>query len=144
MSMLVLIIIQNIIFSIYTAYHLYLSFFTKYKKSAVISLIILICNSFIITRSIEKLSDYQIHDFFIFFLPIIHLHGTGVRLSPTYFFFLPHLGVIPIKNSKLIPGIGRDNTERYSSSKRLLTVPFKDKSAQRSENPFSRVTLLMR
>ncbi len=60
MSMLVLIIIQNIIFSIYTAYHLYLSFFTKYKKSAVISLIILICNSFIITRSIEKLSDYQI------------------------------------------------------------------------------------
>ena len=66
MSMLVLIIIQNIIFSIYTAYHLYLSFFTKYKKSAVISLIILICNSFIITRSIEKLSDYQIHDFFIF------------------------------------------------------------------------------
>ena len=33
MSMLVLIIIQNIIFSIYTAYHLYLSFFTKYKKS---------------------------------------------------------------------------------------------------------------
>ncbi len=55
---------------------------------------------------------------------------------PPIFFFLPHLGVIPIKNSKLIPGIGRDNTERYSSSKRLLTVPFKDKSAQRSENPF--------
>lgn len=62
----------------------------------------------------------------------------------SYRFFFPHLGVMPIKNSKLIPGIGRDNTERYSSSKRLLTVPFKDKSAQRSENPFSRVTLLMK
>ena len=36
---------------------------------------------------------------------------------------------MPMNTSKLIPGIGRDNTERYSSLKRLLTVPLSERSA---------------
>ena len=71
MSVLVLLLMQNIIFFIYVAYHLYLSFFTKYKKSSSIPFIILLCNSFIITRSIEKFSSYYIHDVFIFISDII-------------------------------------------------------------------------
>ena len=42
-----------------------------------------------------------------------------------------NFGVMPTKTSKLMPGIGRDNTERYSSLKRLFTVPFSEISAQR-------------
>lgn len=71
MSMLVLLLMQNIIFSIYVAYHLYLSFFTKYKKSSSIPFIILLCNSFIITRSIEKLTHSNMPDLFIFISDII-------------------------------------------------------------------------
>ena len=71
MSVLVLLLMQNIIFFIYVAYHLYLSFFTKYKKSSSIPFIILLCNSFIITRSIEKFSSYYVHDVFIFISDII-------------------------------------------------------------------------
>ncbi len=66
MSMLLLFIMQNLIFSIYAAYHLYLSFFTNYKKSSSITFIILLCNSFIITRSIEKFTHYNMPDLFIF------------------------------------------------------------------------------
>lgn len=65
MSMLLLFIMQNLIFSIYTAYHLYLSFFTNYKKSLSIPFIILLCNSFIITRSIDKFI-HNLPDLFIF------------------------------------------------------------------------------
>ena len=48
-----------------------------------------------------------------------------------------HLGVMPINISKLMPGIGRDNTERYSSLKRLLIVPLSDSSAHFSVSTFS-------
>ena len=40
-----------------------------------------------------------------------------------YFLFFPNLGVMPMNISKLMPGMGRDNTERYSSSNRLLMLP---------------------
>ena len=69
--MMIFIIIQNIIFSMYAAYHLYFSFFTKYNRPAVIASIMLLCNAFIITRSIEKFSSYYIHDVFIFISDII-------------------------------------------------------------------------
>ena len=46
--------------------------------------------------------------------------------------------------SKLIPGIGRESTDKYSSLNRLFIVPFNDRSAQLSEKPFSRVMLLMK
>ena len=59
-------------------------------------------------------------------------------------YLLPHLGVMPKKISKFIPGIGRESTDRYSSSKRLFMEPFKDMSAQRGENDFSNVMLLMK
>ena len=61
-----------------------------------------------------------------------------------YTHFLPHFGVMPIKNSKFIPGIGRERTERYSSLKRLLTAPFSEISAQLNDSPFSRVILLIK
>lgn len=67
----VLLLIQNIIFSIYISYHLYLSFFSKYKKAVVIPAIILICNAFIITRIIEKSMSYQIPDGIVFITDII-------------------------------------------------------------------------
>lgn len=71
MSMLVLLIMQNILLSIYVAYHLYLSFFTKYSKTASIPLILLLCNSFIITRSIEKFTNCIMPDILIFISDII-------------------------------------------------------------------------
>ena len=46
--------------------------------------------------------------------------------------------------SKLMPGIGRDRTERYSSLKRLLIVPFSERSAQRSDSSFSSEMLLIK
>lgn len=69
--MMIFIIIQNIIFSIYAAYHLYFSFFTKYNRPAVTASIMLLCNAFIITRSIEKFSSYYVPDVFIFISDII-------------------------------------------------------------------------
>ena len=57
---------------------------------------------------------------------------------------LYHLGVMPTKNSKLMPGMGRESTERYSSSKRLFIVPFSDKSAQRKRKSFSSEMLLIK
>lgn len=71
MSMMVLLLIQNIVCSIYTAYRLYLSFLTNYKKTVSIPVIMLLCNSFIITRSIEKFSHSNIPDFLIFISDII-------------------------------------------------------------------------
>ena len=49
-----------------------------------------------------------------------------------------------MKNSKFIPGIGRESTERYSSLKRLLIVPFNERSAQRNEKSFSSEILLIK
>ena len=51
---------------------------------------------------------------------------------------------MPIKNSKLILGIGRDKTERYSSLNKLLTAPFNDSSTPFKELPLSRVKLLIK
>ena len=47
-------------------------------------------------------------------------------------------GVMERNISKLIPGMGRESTERYSSLKRLLTAPLIDRSAHLNVNPFSR------
>jgi hypothetical protein len=58
--------------------------------------------------------------------------------------YLPHLGVMPMKNSKLMPGMGRDSTDKYSSLKRLLMAAFNEMSAQAGEHLFSSVTLLMK
>ena len=55
-----------------------------------------------------------------------------------------HLGVIPIKNSKLILGMGRESTDKYSSLNKLLMAPFNDKSAHLVVTPLSRVRLLMK
>ena len=55
-----------------------------------------------------------------------------------------HLGVMPRNISKLMPGMGRDKTDRYSSLKRLLMTPLRDISAQRNEKPFSSDMLLMK
>ena len=44
---------------------------------------------------------------------------------------------MPMKISKLIPGIGRESTERYSSLKRLLTLPLSDRSAHLKLSTFS-------
>ena len=49
-----------------------------------------------------------------------------------------------MNTSKLIPGIGRDNTERYSSLKRLFIEPFNDMSAHLNDKPFSSVMLLIK
>lgn len=59
-------------------------------------------------------------------------------------FVVYHLGVIPINISKLMPGIGRDNTDRYSSSNRLFIVPFSEMSAHLNDCTFSSVILLMK
>ena len=55
-----------------------------------------------------------------------------------------HLGVMPIKNSKLMPGIGRESTERYSSFSRLFTAPLSDRSAHLSDTVRSRDMLLIK
>ena len=67
------------------------------------------------------------------------LSGSVKRL-----YCLPHFGVMPKKISKFIPGIGRESTDRYSSLKRLFMEPFRERSAQRVENVFSNVILLMK
>ena len=51
---------------------------------------------------------------------------------------------MPIKNSTFIPGMGRERTERYSSSKRLFTAHFNERSAHLNEKPFSKVTLFIK
>ena len=51
---------------------------------------------------------------------------------------------MPMKNSKFIPGMGLDKTERYSSLNKLLMTPFNDKSAHWVVTPLSRVRLLMK
>ena len=57
--------------------------------------------------------------------------------------YLFQRGVMPTKNWKLMPGIGRPRTERYSSLKRLLIVPLSDHSAHEQEICFSSVMLLI-
>ena len=71
MSMLVFILILNIVFSIYIAYHIHLSFFAKYNRAKVTPFVMIICNLFIITRSIEKFSDTQLSNAVIFISDII-------------------------------------------------------------------------
>ena len=51
---------------------------------------------------------------------------------------------MPMKNSKFIPGMGLDKTERYSSLNKLLIAPFNDNSAHLVVTPLSRVTLFMK
>ena len=53
-------------------------------------------------------------------------------------------GVMERNISKLIPGMGRESTERYSSLKRLFTAPLIDISAHLNVNPFSRVMFDMK
>ena len=60
------------------------------------------------------------------------------------FNFHLNFGVIPKNTSKLIPGIGRDNTERYSSLKRLLTAPLIEMSAHLYDMVFSNAILLIK
>ena len=55
----------------------------------------------------------------------------------------PYLRLIPRNISKLIPGMGRERTERYSSLKRLFTHPFTFMSAHLNANCFSTVRLLI-
>ena len=59
-------------------------------------------------------------------------------------YYLLHLGVIPTNISKFIPGIGRDRTDRYSSSKRLFIEPLSEKSHQLNVKFFSSVMLLIK
>ena len=54
------------------------------------------------------------------------------------------LGVMEMNISKLIPGIGRERTDRYSSLKRLLMVPLMESSAQRRDIVRSKEMLLMK
>ena len=51
---------------------------------------------------------------------------------------------MPMKNSKFIPGMGLDKTERYSSLNKLLIAPFSDNSIHLVVTPLSRVTLFMK
>ena len=49
-----------------------------------------------------------------------------------------------INNSKLMPGIGLDSTDKYSSLNKLLIAPFSDKSAHLVVIPFSIVRLFIK
>ena len=51
---------------------------------------------------------------------------------------------MPRKISKLMPGIGRERTDRYSSSKRLFIEPLRLKSAHDEENLFSKEMLFIK
>ena len=51
---------------------------------------------------------------------------------------------MPINISKFMPGIGRDSTDRYSSSNRLFTEPFRLRSAHERLIFFSRDMLLIK
>ena len=55
-----------------------------------------------------------------------------------------HLGRIPTNISKLIPGIGCDKVEIYSSLKRLLTMPLREREAQEKLNCFSSSMLFIK
>lgn len=70
--------------------------------------------------------------------------GSGTASFLCIIYRLDHFGVIPIKNSQFILGIGRERTERYSSLKRLLIVPLTDTSAHLNEKLFSREMLLIK
>lgn len=52
--MLILIILFNLVFTVYLSYRLYKSFFVKYKSAIVISTIMILCNLFLIFRILEK------------------------------------------------------------------------------------------
>ena len=51
---------------------------------------------------------------------------------------------MPTKNSKFIPGIGRDSTVTYRSLKRFLTASESDRSAHLKHSPFDKVTSFMK
>lgn len=60
MSMLFLILLQDIVFTIYLSYRLYQSFFTKYNKAFIILSIMVSSNLFIILKIISKNTDIVI------------------------------------------------------------------------------------
>ena len=55
-----------------------------------------------------------------------------------------HLGVIPKNSWKLMPGIGRESTDIYSSLKRLFILNFMEISDHENFRSFSMVILLMK
>ncbi len=67
--MLILIILFNLVFTVYLSYRLYKSFFVKYKSAIVISTIMILCNLFLIFRILEKaynICSFGIHMFCIY------------------------------------------------------------------------------
>ena len=66
----------------------------------------------------------------------------GISKKCPFTFYL-NSGVMLMKNSKLILGIGLDSTDRYSSLNKLFITPFKDNSACFNETCRSNVRLLM-
>lgn len=55
-----------------------------------------------------------------------------------------HLGVMPRNSWKLMPGIGRESTDKYSSLKRLFMLNFNEISDQENCRSFSMVILLIK
>lgn len=73
MSMLSLILLSDIIFFTYTAYRLHSSFFKKYNRAVVVTVIILTANSFLISMAFTRLSGIDMpHDIFKF-IPMVIL-----------------------------------------------------------------------
>lgn len=71
MGIYILLIVQNLIFGLYIAYRIYLSFFKKYNAILVMGLVLLVNNTFLITRIINKHTGIELPDWVIFCAHII-------------------------------------------------------------------------
>ena len=80
MGILILIILQSIVFGLYTAYRLYQAFFTKYKKLPVIISLLLIFSSFLIVRILVKYCHINVPHNIVF--------ATHIILAVTNYLFM--------------------------------------------------------
>ena len=71
MGILLLIILQSIVFGLYTAFRLYQAFFKKYKKLPVIITLLLIFSSFLTARILVKYCNITVPYNIVFLTHII-------------------------------------------------------------------------
>lgn len=71
MEIIILLLVQNLVFGLYIAYRIYVSFFKKYNVILIMGIILIINNIFIITRVLNKYAGITVPDWIIFCAHII-------------------------------------------------------------------------
>lgn len=84
MGIYILLFIQNLVFGIYIAYRLYVSFFKKYNVYITMGVILVLNNIFLITRLFNKYTGITVPDWLIFFAHI--MFGISVYVLLLFLF----------------------------------------------------------